>query len=494
MTTIVGSAITFRVNGRTVEYRGPGGRRLVDVLREDLGLTGVKEGCGEGECGSCSVLLDGKLVTSCLVPIGQVDGCEVRTVEGLAHDPAGAALQAAFLHSGAVQCGFCTPGMLLAGVAFLESGALATDEAVRSAIAGNLCRCTGYARIVEAIRAAADHGASVGRESVSPQGATESGRPAAAGAAEATEAATGARARVLHARSSARPSSAAPALASPSSLDEALQLFAAGPCRAVAGATDVMVERASRPEPRQLVDLSRVPELTGIGYEAGSLTIRALTTYSQLRRSPLVQEHVPVLAAAAAGVGAVQIQNRGTIGGNLATASPAGDLLPILLAIDATIDLASVRGERSVPIGSFFIGYRATALAGDELLVRVRVPLGPSREVRYRKVGTRRAQSIAKVAVAVSWRPDGGAMRDVRVAVGSVAELPMRCEHTERVLEGAPASRAVADEAARVLATEIRPIDDLRSTADYRRAVAANVLRRLLLDGATPAEPGVPHG
>ena len=161
------TAISFVDNGAPTEVDVPGMRRLLDVLREDLGLTGTKEGCGEGECGACSVLLDGAVVDACLVPICQVEGADVRTVEGLGRSrKTGEAavptpvddldtLQAAFLQTGGAQCGICTPGMLIAGHAFLASGAAPTDEAIREAIAGNLCRCTGYTKIVEAIALAA---------------------------------------------------------------------------------------------------------------------------------------------------------------------------------------------------------------------------------------------------------------------------------------------------------------------------------------------------
>jgi aerobic carbon-monoxide dehydrogenase small subunit len=148
--------VRFLVNGAPAELDVPGMRRLLDVLREDLGLTGTKEGCGEGECGACSVILDGAIVDACLVPMCQVDGSVVRTVEGLA--PAGARLddlQAAFLETGGAQCGICTPGMLMAARAYLDAGGTADEDAIRTAIAGNLCRCTGYTKIVEAIALAA---------------------------------------------------------------------------------------------------------------------------------------------------------------------------------------------------------------------------------------------------------------------------------------------------------------------------------------------------
>ena len=145
----------FTVNGAAAEVEAMGSRRLLDVLREDLGLTGTKEGCGEGECGACSVLLDGAVVDACLVPVSQADGTDVRTVEGLAKDGALDVLQQAFLETGGAQCGICTPGMLMAGHAFLDSGTDPTDENIREAIAGNLCRCTGYTKIIDAIALAA---------------------------------------------------------------------------------------------------------------------------------------------------------------------------------------------------------------------------------------------------------------------------------------------------------------------------------------------------
>jgi aerobic carbon-monoxide dehydrogenase small subunit len=155
----------FFVNGDPVEVEVPGMRRLLDVLREDVGLTGTKEGCGEGECGACSVLVDGAVVDACLVPICQVDGTSVRTVEGLGTEDQLSDLQAAFLETGGAQCGICTPGMLMAAEAFLAAGgAAATDEAIREAIAGNLCRCTGYTKIVEAIAQAAQRRSASGHQ------------------------------------------------------------------------------------------------------------------------------------------------------------------------------------------------------------------------------------------------------------------------------------------------------------------------------------------
>jgi CO/xanthine dehydrogenase FAD-binding subunit len=236
------------------------------------------------------------------------------------------------------------------------------------------------------------------------------------------------------------------------------------------------------PVPERMVDLWRLDELRGVAFEAGVLTLGALTTYTEIRRSALCREHVPALVEAAATIGAAQIQNRGTLGGNIANASPAGDTLPVLLATDAEIVVGGARGERTIPVTEFWVAYRKTAMAPDELVLRVRIPLPAGREVRFRKIGTRRAQAISKVVIALAWREDGRGWSDVRLALGSVADRPIRARKTEAALEGRPPTAETADRAASTLAGEIEPIDDVRSTADYRRVVAARVLHRLVRD------------
>jgi CO/xanthine dehydrogenase FAD-binding subunit len=273
-----------------------------------------------------------------------------------------------------------------------------------------------------------------------------------------------------------------PPVASPTSLAEAYGLLASDGWRPVAGGTDLLVQLNGGlgPAPERVLDIWKLSELRGISLEEEALVIAALTTYTDIRRSDLCRGHLPALVEAAATIGAVQIQNRGTIGGNAINASPAGDTLPVLLATDAELVLGSARGERTIAAKEFWPAYRRTACAVDELLLRIRFPLPRGRQVRFRKVGTRRAQAISKVVMAISWREDGGVWRDVRVALGSVAATPIRAAETERVLEGAAPRETTADHAAETLAKEIHPIDDVRSTADYRRVVSARILHRML--------------
>ena len=258
------------------------------------------------------------------------------------------------------------------------------------------------------------------------------------------------------------------------------------PLTPIAGGTDLMVRITGEigEPPGRLLDVWRLDELRGITSDGGAITLGALTTYTEIRRSATCREHLPALVEAAATIGAAQIQNRGTLGGNIANASPAGDTLPVLLALDAEIVVGGPRGERTVPANEFWVAYRRTALAPDELIIRVRIPVRGGREARFRKIGTRRAQAISKVVMAVAWRESPGVVEwhDVRVALGSVADRPIRSAAAEQVLEGAPPTPESADRAAEALAAEIQPIDDVRSTAEYRRVVAARALHRIVRD------------
>src|SRR3989441_604761 len=252
----------------------------------------------------------------------------------------------------------------------------------------------------------------------------------------------------------------------PRNLADAVHIYRTTPgCRPLAGGTDLMVmlhARTLRPEPEAVLDLWSLAELKGVRRAGDMVEIGAAESYTGITASRDVQQHLPALAAAARTIGAAQIQNRGTLGGNLANASPAGDTLPVLLAYDAVV----VTDRRSIPIDRFFTGYRKTALQSDELITAVRFPLG--RQVAFRKVGTRAAQAISKVVMAVSLTP-------ARIAIGSVAELPIRALRAETALARGDTAAAVA-----AVAADIRPLDDVRSTAAYRRAVTQNVLCELL--------------
>ena len=266
-------------------------------------------------------------------------------------------------------------------------------------------------------------------------------------------------------------------LLEPRTLGTALKMMRSrGPLTPIAGCTDVYVALNFGTLPgTRFLDLSRLGPLRKIGMAGETLVIGACATYTDIIRSKLVRRHLPMLVAAAREIGGVQIQNRGTLGGNVANASPAGDSLPVLAAAEAVVVLESVDGRRSVAFNQFYTGYRASVRRSDELIVAIEVP--PVSGVQwFRKVGTRAAQAISKIVMAAvrAERP--------RIALGSVAPTVVRLPGTEAALAGG----AAIEDACRVLETEIAPIDDMRSTAEYRRRVAANLLKRFWQDTAVP--------
>jgi CO/xanthine dehydrogenase FAD-binding subunit len=272
--------------------------------------------------------------------------------------------------------------------------------------------------------------------------------------------------------------------ATPRTLAEAVARLADDPeLVPIAGCTDLMVaDPLRRAAVARVLDLLAVPELRGVHPIAdGGVEIGATTTFAEIGRSPLVGAVYPALVEAARSVGGWQIQNRATLGGNLANASPAGDSLPVLLALGAVVVAASARGLREIPGDQFHVGYRRTALLPGEIVARVRLPAPPagSRQA-FRKVGTRAAQAISKVAVAMLGRAAGGAVVELRLAAASVAATPVRLRRAEAAALGAAAGEEAGFAAGRAAAAEVEPIDDVRSTAEYRRFALERVVRRLV--------------
>ena len=274
----------------------------------------------------------------------------------------------------------------------------------------------------------------------------------------------------------------------PRDLDEALASRAAHPdWMVLGGGTDLMVNANHRAAPPGIVDLWRTPGMHAIVATHDGISIGAGATWLEIQRHPAIIATWRSLVAAAREIGALQIQARATLGGNVGTSSPVGDSLPVLLALDAELELASVRGHRRVPYREFCTGYRKTLLAVDELIVaaHLRAP-GPRVHTSWRKVGTRRAQSISKVMGAAAIELDAGVVVSARVALGAVADRPIRIAAVEAAVVGLAPARA-AEAARAALHTAIKPIDDVRSTADYRREVAENLVARFFSGILDPA-------
>ena len=276
-------------------------------------------------------------------------------------------------------------------------------------------------------------------------------------------------------------------LAFPQNLAEALALMADENTRGLplAGGTDMMVQWESgvRPPPERAIDLKSLPELTALTEDNGKVIIGAAVTHAMLRRSPIVQRCIPALAEAAATVGGGQIQAMGTLAGSVANASPAGDLAPTLLASDAEVVVASVRGERTLLLEQFILGYRKIDLAPDELIVRFIVPAKFDREKeKFRKLGPRAAQAISKIMGSYRGEVRDGKITRFAVALGSVGPTALRLREVEKALIGRPLDHGTLEEAERLGAAAVKPISDIRSTADYRKWVSGRLVRFFLED------------
>ena len=481
------------VNGRRREIRG-GDAFLTtsDYLRRRAGLVGTKVVCAEGDCGACTVLVGRPgpagvrwlPIDSCIRFVFQLDGCHLVTVEGLARDGEIAPVQQALVDCHGSQCGFCTPGFVMTLAAACHGGtsgqgATGATADWRHELAGNLCRCTGYVPIIEAAeRASAESGWLADRY------------PAADWADEARRLA----ADSLDVCSHGEGDAAGRRLFMPTTLAEALALRAAHPqARVVAGATDLGVQwNKGLLDVAAWLDLGRVAGLDRIAveHEGDGATLVAGGTCSWTDHLAACRVHCPALVPVLEVFGGPQIRHVGTLGGNIVNGSPIADSLPMLFATDATVELASVRGRRTVPITDFYTGYRQTVLAPDELLVGVRMPLPTRTElVRCSKVSRRRDLDISTFTAAIRIALSGDTIERAAVAYGGVGPTVLRLSATEASLVGRPFTEATFREAGGVAVREISPISDVRGSRDYRLALARNVLLRFFHEHEHAQEP-----
>jgi xanthine dehydrogenase small subunit len=387
----------------------------------------------------------------------QIDHCVVLTVEGLAA-PDGSLhpVQQALVDTDATQCGFCTPGFVMAMFAFHRGGEPADDELIHEALAGNLCRCTGYRSIVEACRRVAR---------------TPGERPPAADAVTAQALA------VLAPRTDYR--HGVQAYLAPRSLDQLLAVLAQSPDAIVlGGGTDLGLKVSKDREPLALVVATEgVEELRRISSGADALELGGAVTYTEAL--PHLDRHFPSFGALVRRIGSRQIRNLGTIAGNLATASPIGDTLPCLIALDATVTLASRAGARVLPVETFIAGYRKTALAAGEVIAAIRIPfLAPGQRFAAYKVSKRFDQDISTVIAAFRLERQDGKVRALGAAFGGMAARAMRARRVEAALTGRPWTPAWLADIDQLLAHDFTPLSDHRGGAQYRRHAAAGLLRR----------------
>ncbi len=488
--------VRFVLDAEVIDLRGPDPTRTVlQFLREDLGRTGTKEGCAEGDCGACTVALAEpdpgggglrvRAVNACIRFLPTLDGKELLTVESL-RAPGGRLhpVQQALVDCHGSQCGFCTPGFVMSLFALYKNASNPTRREIDDALAGNLCRCTGYAPIVRAAEAMYRLGAAeVGGDwLVAPHG-TPAGADEAQRAARLASLARSGSLAIEHGQRR---------FFAPATLDELADLVIAHPDAVLlAGGTDVAlwVTKGLR-ELSTVIHTGGVAALSAIRREAAHVEIGAGATLTDA--IPAILAEYPELEEFFLRFASPPIRNAGTLGGNVANGSPIGDSIPVLLALDATLVLRRGEAVRELPLGDFYLAYRKTALAPGEFLVAVRIPRRRDRTVvRAYKVSKRFDQDISAVCAAFRLELDGAGVREFRAAYGGMAAIPKRAAACERMLAGGQWHEPAVQQAMGALEQDFTPLTDMRSSAEYRRRVATNLLYRFWLETSGELAPTV---
>lgn len=480
---MVKNAIRFLLNDREIKLDGVRpGDTLLDFLRLDQRLRGTKEGCAEGDCGACTVLVGrlkaGKLsyvpVNSCIRFTGSLNACHVVTVEHLAA-PDGTLhpVQQAMVDYHGSQCGFCTPGFVMSLYALWMENPSPSDGEIETALQGNLCRCTGYEAIIRAARAMGEAGSPAGDWLVK-ESETVSRKLKDFAANERIEIG-GDSARVIV----------------PATADDLASVLTDNPgARIVAGATDVglWVTKHMR-DISPAVFINHLDDISGIALKDGVLTIGATATYADALEA--LSEHFPAFGPLIDRIGGAQIRAVGTIGGNIANGSPIGDTPPPLIALGAKVTLRSAKGRREIGLADFFVDYGKQDRRPNEFVESLSVPLlKPGEIFSAYKISKRRDEDITASLAAFRLRlTNDGKVDDIAIACGGMAATPKRAKTVEAALAGKAWDETAISAAMQKFEDDFSPITDMRASADYRMAVTKNLLRRFWLEtqaGETP--------
>jgi len=446
--------LKFRLNSIDVDIDPPADLTVLEYVRSQ-GLTGTKEGCASGDCGACTVIVSDqtggesrlRTANACIMPLGQLEGRQLITIEGLADEGDLHPAQQAMVDCHGSQCGFCTPGFVMSLACLVEEGVGAERDAVLQGISGNLCRCTGYRPIVEAGLVALKMDSPVREIASAP-----------------SESAGGGDSHFL------RP------------LDEASlqQCMAAHPgARLVAGGTDLMLEVTQLyRDIDKMIDVSAVSTLSKVERTKDALIICAAVPYTELEALSLSPAFNELLYR----LGSRQIRNGGTLGGNLANGSPIADTPPVLMAWDAELEIVNSRGaSRKLAVEDFYLGYRETVLTQDEYIARIHLPLAAIDCFhRFYKSSKRLEDDISSVMGAFSLQAEAGEITRARIAYGGMAATPVRLQDIERSLLGATIDESLIDEVVSQVNQTLTPLTDVRASADYRLAMASAMLGRAL--------------
>ncbi|MGI9519001.1 MAG: xanthine dehydrogenase small subunit [Pirellulaceae bacterium] len=468
------------VNGQ--QYRVTGADAfltLSDFLRRRLGLCGTKIVCSEGDCGSCSVLCGRPdapgenreafqyvVIDSCIRFMFQLDGCHIVTVEGLARDGTLNGVQQAMIDCHGSQCGFCTPGFVIAMTGLLEEKNEITESGWREGLTGNLCRCTGYTPIIQAGLKSNPFNTPCMNECYSSPSMIETIQ-----SCQDDEI----RIEFRDHQESLQ------TVYCPKTVQQVVEFLNEQPqAKVVAGATDIGVQfNKGVCQSQTWLDLNRVDELEGVAINGDKMVVGARATWTEIK--DISRETVPRFHDILAVFGSPQIRHVGTIGGNIINASPIADSIPFLLVCEAELELTSQSGVRTVNINDFYLGYKQMDLQPGELLTRIVIPLpAKHRQLGLYRVARRRDLDISSFTAAISIECDGDTITDAAIACGAVGPVVLRLRKTETFLCGRPLNLETMQLAGDVAVQEITPITDVRGAAEYRFQLTRNVLLKFL--------------
>jgi len=446
----------FVLNNQEIVASEHPGMLALDYLRRQQKLMGTKEGCKEGDCGACTVLIGElnsgrvsyKPVTSCLMPLGELQGKHLVTIEGL-NIPELTPVQQAIVDEGATQCGFCTPAIVVSLTGYLmQDGVKITPEGIKYALSGNLCRCTGYRSLKHS---------------------------------------------EVHLKKSVNGKTGVKNLVAQKMLPE---YFKDIPSRLknivkgipkngngkasgvfIAGGTDIYIQKGEIIPDSSVSILNLHPEMKGISKENGQIRAGALTTFEEFANHPEIQKIIPHIQDYMFLIASWQIRNRATLGGNVINASPIGDMTILLLALECQLVLKKGRKERTVPMTSFYKGYKDLAKSPEEVLIQILIPKSTKNtKIDWEKVSKRKYLDIASVNSAIRIRTTGDMIKEVGLAIGGVAPVPLFMKKTSQSLIDKPISKKLVMDAIQVAQGEISPISDIRGSAEYKRVLVRQLL------------------
>jgi len=451
--------IKFSLNGEAQAVACRSDTTVLEWLRIDACLRGTKEGCAEGDCGACTVLLKRHgdeaftPTNSCILLMGQLDGANLMTVEGLAASGNdGHIIQQKMAENGSSQCGFCTPGIVSALAGLLEQTSNPNHDEIHDALAGNLCRCTGYRPIVEAAISAAAQSKSNLPHCQVPTPASQSGCEESV-------------------------------VFQPTSLLDLIELLKNNPdAQLLAGGTDISLDVAhARSRWSKIILTHHVEELRAVSITDKEIIFGGAVTWQETL--PHLEKYWPSFATLVRRFGSTQIRSMGTMAGNLSTASPIGDGAPSLIALGAELVLIGPEGERRIALVDFFEGYRRNALGDGEVIKSICVPLPqPDQIFRVYKISKRYDQDISTVCGAFYLSMDGAKITETRIAFGGMAAVPMRCTEAENGLINSELKPEVIAQTMKTIGETFTPMSDMRGTKEYRSLTAANLFERFVRD------------